>query len=248
VWSDSDASATDVESIEEEERAEVEISQVDAFSPALPSDDDELARLHIARGFEAIREGLPDQARWEFEQARDLADDMDIVRAAQAQLDEMSGKTAKVARRQARPIEKRPPQIIPSQLESTDWNPTVRIGLAVGVLNGVLIGCGAVFCLGFFLAPLLGFAAGWLTARRASTVRGEGQSPGAIHAIVAGGITGLGGWLGEVIGHPIWLASLNGSRSDPVAIMLFVACVPGVLYILLAVAASALGWNKGKAE
>jgi hypothetical protein len=118
----------------------------------------------------------------------------------------------------------------------------------MGLLNGVLTGCGAVVCFGFLVSPASGFVAGWLAARKDSTTdttRKNGQSSNITPAVIVGGITGLGGWLGEVIGHPIWMASTSSSGADPIATGLFVACVPGMLYILLAIVASVFGWRIG---
>jgi hypothetical protein len=118
----------------------------------------------------------------------------------------------------------------------------------MGLLNGVLTGCGAVACFGFLVSPASGFAVGWLTARKDSTTdtaRKNGQSSNMIPAVIVGGITGLGGWLGEVIGHPIWVASTSSSGADPIAMGLLFACVPGMLYILLAIVASVFGWRIG---
>ena len=212
--------------------------------------DDELARSHIARGFEAIRKGLLDQAQWEFEQARDLADNMNIVRMAQAQLDELYEPTRPPIPEQIQPTgelvqpfpvsAKRVPKKDKSVSVPTDWNPAIRLGSIMGALNGVLTGLGAVLCSGLFFSPLFGFIAGRQVARQTNKTS---QPPSAAHALIAGGITGLGGWLGEVIGHPIWLA-FTGDLQDPfLATMLFVACVPGTFYILIAIVASFLGWR-----
>jgi hypothetical protein len=256
------------------ERVEIEIPRVEdkleiqeeavAAEPA-PSDqpsedDDQLARAHLARGFEAIRTGLPEQAQWEFEQARDLADSEDIVHMAQAQLAGLRAEQAELAElppipfevrpaapptpRQIRPLERpaAPPAF--SQIQALDWRPLMRIGLMLGLVNSVLTGCGAVTCLGFLLSPASGFVAGWLAARSSGAARQNDQSSNTMPAIIVGGITGLGGWLGEVIGHPIWMASTSTS-ADPLATGVFVACTLGAMYIPLAIVGSVLGWKAG---
>jgi hypothetical protein len=221
---------------------------VDVAPPGEPSDD-ELARFHISRGFEAIREGLLGQARWEFEQARDLADDVDIVHMAQSQLDSLVKTTTEPVRERARPVGGRPSASTPISValrdEAVDWLSVVRIGVIAGVLTGVLTGCSAIVCLGFVLVPVSGFVAGWVLARRRAGVRPavdrDSQVAEAIQAIVVGAIAGACGWLGQVIGYPIWLASFYESESEP-QMWLFVACVAGA-YLPLAAATSVLGWR-----
>ncbi|MCP4538922.1 MAG: zinc ribbon domain-containing protein, partial [Chloroflexi bacterium] len=194
-----------------------------------PSDDDHMARSHIARGFEAIRKGLDEQAMWEFEQARDLADSSDIVDMAQAQLSELYHPSVEVVEEQApprqvpprvvRPIPARkptpPPTPIPIQLKDTDWDTLVRIGLVMGLVNGLLTGCGAVLCLGLVFSPVVGFVSGWMAARKQSTAHKDDQLKNVSPAVIVGGITGLGGWLGGIIGHPIWVASTSDSAVEP---------------------------------
>ena len=214
IWPGDDALVS-IESVKVESVADMvedkeEAATVDIPPPDRPSEDDELARSHITRGFKAIREELYDQAKWEFEQARDLADDPVIVHMAQAQLSELYSRP-KAAPEQAPPRQAQPrpirpiplrrpsPPSAPIQIRSIDWDTAVRLGLIMGVLNGVLTGCGAVACFGFLVSPASGFVAGWLTARKDSTTdtaRKNGQSSNMIPAAIVGGITGLGGWLG----------------------------------------------------
>jgi hypothetical protein len=218
-------------------------------APAGEPSDDELARFHISRGFEAIREGLLGQARWEFEQARDLADDVNIVHMAQSQLDSLVKTPTEPVREQARPAGKRlstpPPLPITLRDEAVDWQSVVRIGVVVGVLSGVLTGCSAIVCLGFLLVPVSGFVAGWVLARRRAKVRPtadqDGQVSEIVQAVVVGAIAGAGGWLGQVIGYPIWLASFYESGSET-QMWLFVACVSGA-FVPMAAATSVLGWR-----
>jgi hypothetical protein len=221
-------------------------------------DDDQLARSHIARGFEAIREGLYDQAKWEFQQACDLADDPEIVRLAQAQLSELSSPAVEVAQQpappsqvQPRPMRPREPAPRPTtvQIGNVDWNSVVGVGLAMGVLNGVLTGCTAPFCAGFLLSPVFGFVAGWLAMRNKTrathAVHRTDQTSDVIQAIAAGGIAGLGGWLGQVIGYPIWWGSLSVTQDSSLTLP-FIACVTGGFYIPMSAALGALGWRLGR--
>jgi hypothetical protein len=218
----------------------------DIPSPGYPSDD-ELARTHIARGFEAIREGLIDQARWEFEQARDLADGKDIVRLAQAQLSELLPRheAAQIVQAPMHPMVKPPPRPALTGISLIDWKPTLRIGAVMGIMNAVCTSCTAVFCLGFLLSPFLGFVTGLLIARNKTNP--PRQPKDIVHAIAAGGITGLGGWLGQAISYPIWTTSILNTLdaqndSTTLACMTFL----GMLYIPMTIALSALGWKLGK--
>ena len=220
----------------------------DVAPPEEPSDD-ELARFHITRGFEAIRKGLLGQARWEFEQARDLADDADIVHMAQSQLDSLVKTPAEPVTEQARPVGGRlsasPSLSIALRDEAVDWQSVIRIGVIVGLLSGILTGCSAALCLGFLLVPVSGIVAGWVLARKRAKARPfadqDGQVAEIVQAIVVGAIAGAGGWLGQVIGYPIWLASFYESGSET-QMWLFVACVAGA-FVPMAATTSVLGWR-----
>ncbi len=227
---------------------EIKAAAVDTPPPDQPSDD-ELAREHVARGFEAIRQGMLDQAQWELEQARDLADNEDIFHLAQRQLSELASAAAPTVQRQPAPITpaRRPP-IKPSpstlaldQILPAHWVPTARIGLIAGAVNIALTGCGAASCFGFFLSMSVAFVTGVLIARQ---VGQDQQSLDATHALAAGGVAGLGGWLGQVIGSIAWAAALSNTQSDASA-WPFVACLAGIVYIPVATALSALGWKVG---
>jgi hypothetical protein len=218
----------------------------DIPSPGYPSDD-ELARTHIARGFEAIREGLVEQARWEFEQARDLADGEDIVRLAQAQLSGLSPghEAAQIVQAPVRPMVKPPPRPAPGGISLIDWKTTLRIGALMGIINAVCASCTAVFWLDFLLSPFLGFVTGLLIARNKAYF--PRQPKDVVHAIAAGGITGLGGWLGQAISYPIWTTSILNTLdaqndSATLACMTFI----GMLCVPMTIALSALGWKLGK--
>jgi len=278
IWPGDDALVS-IESVKVESVADMvedkeEAATVDIPPPDHPSEDDELARSHITRGFKAIREELYDQAKWEFEQARDLADDPAIVHMAQAQLGGLYSTPVKAAPEQARspslspptggeerarqvpprpirtmPLRRPSPPSAPIQIRSIDWNTAVRFGLIMGVLNGILTGCTAVFLVGFLLAPLCGFVAGWLTARYKTktgyTVHENDGLSDIIQAVIAGGIAGIGGWLGQVIGCPIWIASLPDTQTDS-SVLPFVACLAGGFYIPMSAALGALGWRVGR--
>ncbi|RLC82007.1 MAG: hypothetical protein DRJ03_05540 [Chloroflexi bacterium] len=237
--------ATKIESVEDA----VEIIATKELPPDQPSDD-ELAREHVARGFEAIRQGMLDQARWELEQARDLADSKDIAYMAQSQLNELSSAAAPIVQRRPIPLTptRRPTLIKPpsstlalDQIVPADWVSTVRTGLIAGAVNGIVAGGGAQSCCGFFLSLAVAFVTGMLIARQAG--KGD-QSSDAIHAIIAGGITGLGGWLGQVIGSIIWAAALSSAQPNT-STWPFVACIAGIVYIPAATALSTLGWKMG---
>ncbi len=241
--------------------------------PEIPSDD-ELARMHISRGLEALRQGLVDQAYREFEQARQLAKNLDIVRMAEAQLRELQQRAGlpedlatsaesfmerleqkleqrrsekdelpKKAREEVLEIKPglatSPAQVAARPAPAIPGAPDLRLalstGLVIGMINGVIAGCGAVVCLGFLVSPVLGLAAGWLAAQ------GMGRkSP--LQGIVAGAITGLVGWLGEVVGYAAWSSSKDASTS--LDALPTVACLT-LLYIPASAVAGLVGWRMG---
>ncbi len=241
--------------------------------PEIPSDD-KLARMHISRGLEALRQGLVDQAYREFEQARQLAKNLDIVRMAEAQLRELQQRAGlpedlvtsaesfierlEQKLEQRRSEKREPPQkareevlevrpdlktspvrVTARPAPATPGAPDLRLalstGLVIGMINGVIAGCGAVVCLGFLVSPVLGLAAGWLAAQ------GVGRkSP--LQGIAAGAITGLAGWLGEVVGYAAWSSSKNASTS--LDALPTVACLT-LLYIPASAVAGLLGWRMG---
>jgi hypothetical protein len=122
-----------------------------------------------------------------------------------------------------------------------DWSGVLPTGLTIGVLNGVLTGCTSPVCIGFLLAPAFGFVAGWSIARASARAVKRGQTATAIPGAVVGGIVGFMGWLGQVIGYPIWLNSLDTAQSGTG----FLACVTLGAYIPMATALGALGWWVG---
>ncbi len=270
AWPQDDALAIDVESIELK-------PATPPPPPALPSQDDQTARSHIARGFTAIRENMYEQAKWEFEQARDLADDPEIIHMALVQLAELKGATMDAAQAQVRepprqtpptpaplsptppgpapPRRSSPPRVIrpirttrpaiPTPMRNIDWRAVMRTGLIIGVVNGVLTGCTAPFCIGFLLAPAFGFVAGWSMARAEARATNYGQAPTATSAAVAGGIVGFVGWLGQVIGYPVWLNSLSTVQSDTETLSAILGCITLSSYIPMSAALSGLGWWVG---
>lgn len=241
AWPKDDTlTASLAEAVKETEEDEA-ITTESAASPGQPTEDDELARLHIARGFEAIREGLLEQAQWEFEQARDVADDLDIVRMAQTQLRELQTREAGLPH-QVQPVKRPSLPLAPSApIGATDWRPTISIGLKMAALNGVFATCGVSACLGLLLTPLFGFVTGWLVAQKADK---SNLSSDAIHAIIAGGITGLGGGLGQTIGHTLWATLLTSSEID-YSSWSAAACLLGAWHIPVSTAVSVLGWRVG---
>lgn len=252
----SDTPAIDVRPAEADGLEPLGAQEVVAADTPPPGDssDDVLARSHIARGFEAIRQGLLDQAEWEFEQARDLADSTDIARLAQAQLTELHGPALQPMPKQTRPAEQawpieRPPlQLTASRILALDWKPVVRVGLIVGLLHAMFAGCSAPFCGGFLLAPLFGLVAGWWTAQQKTDHVGDDDSQfrDPIRAIVAGAITGIGGWLGQVTAYPVWLSSLIDTQSDAGAWMM-TTCL-AAFFVPMSIALSVLGWKIGRSK
>jgi len=250
----SDIPAKDVHPAEADDLEPPGAQEIVAADTPPPGDsfDNVLARSHIARGFEATREGLLDQAQWEFEQARDLADSTDIARLAQAQLIELHGPALRPMLKQTRPteqawpIEGSAPQLTASQILALDWKPVVRVGLILGVLHAMFAGCSAPFCGGFLLAPLFGLVAGWWTAQQKTDhIDGnDSQLPDPFRAIVAGAITGVGGWLGQATAYPVWLSSLVDTQGDAGA-WIVTTCL-AAFFVPMSTALSVLGWRVGK--
>jgi hypothetical protein len=215
-----------------------------AFTPIEPpaapvfDQDDQLARVHIERGKEAIQEDLLDQARWEFKQARDLADDQQIVEQAKEQIRQL--------RRPAAPPADEPPpqrQAAPSPSSAAAFAlETTRLGLRVGLLNAVLTGLGAAFCLGLLFSPFLGFLAGRSTIRRTAK---QGEPVKLVNAAIVGAMVGMGGWLGEMVGHPIWLA-VTADVTPLLSTNLFSSCFLGIFYLFLSIFFSVIGGVTGR--
>lgn len=218
--------------------------QEQAFTPVEPppapsfDQDDQLAEMHIERGEEARAEGLLDQARWEFKQARDVADDQQIIERAEAYLRQL--------RRPAEPVvDTAPPQERPELPRSSAPVTTpeaMRAGIGLGLLNAILTGLGSAFCLGLLFAPFFGFLAGRGAVRRAAE---QGRSASLISAAVVGMMVGLGGWLGEMVGHPIWLTR-SADVSPLLSTTLFSSCFLGILYLFLAIFFSVIGGLSGR--
>jgi hypothetical protein len=215
-------------------------TEVESAPRALPSpSDDELALHHIERAWEAARAGLLDQARWELEQARQLAESSDVVRKARSGLAEL-----------ARLVEERSiggsergqeaagePTPVVGRSAPAITGSALRLAMMLGLVNGVLTGVGAAICLGLIVSPLIGFFAGRSLIRRAERSGGE---PSLLDAAVVGGGVGLGAWLGELIGHPAWIALSADAPVDPTS-SIFSSCSLGLFYLLLTAFASILG-------
>jgi hypothetical protein len=96
---------------------------------------------------------------------------------------------------------------------------------------------------GCAFAPLFGFIAGWQVAGQ----RAE-QVP-VSHALIAGAVASLVGWFGHVIGYLAWLNVLAESVTSDIPSPSFTSelqcftCFAGGVYIVLAMALSALGWK-----
>ena len=240
----------------QDEVEEPRAPEQDAPSTGEPTDD-EMAREHIARGFEAIREDMPDQARWELEQARDLADDEKIAHMAQGQLaalaeeefstpDPIPPPSPPAAPRPAVPPAPRtavPAPTVAGEVKAADWGFAFKTGVTAGLVSAVIAGCGTVTCLGLFVPPLAGLVAGLAIASRKNEA---GQSPDAIHALLAGCIAGLGGWLGQIISRPGPSTSAE-TNSTQLAWPILV-CLIGAVYVPLASGLGVLGWKIGRSN
>ena len=227
-----------------EDESAVAQFQEEAFTPVEPppaptfDQDDQLAEMHIERGEEAKAGGLLDQARWEFKQARDVADDQRIVERAEEYLRQI--------RRPATPaVDAAPPgrPVETSRSSAPVATPeAMRAGIGLGLLNGLLTGLGSAFCLGLLFAPFFGFLAGRGATRRAME---QGRSTSLVSAAVVGSLVGLGGWLGEMVGHPIWLASA-GDVPPLLSATLFSSCFLGIFYLFLSIFFSIVGGLTGR--
>ena len=203
--------------------------------------DDELAREHIARGFAAFKAGLLDQARWEFEQAYNLADGEDIIRVAQSQLDALRTKAASmVAPERLRPIRRPASAPVPApslpQIGTDALRSALGVGLFAGLVAGFIIAItgSAALCLGFLLGPAAGFVAGW-------SASGPNRRPGdVVLAVIAGGVTGLGAAIGQWIGYPAGASSSTRAATESLQAL---SCIMGFVYIALAAGAGAFGWR-----
>jgi hypothetical protein len=184
-----------------------------------------------------MRAGSPGQAQLEFEQALDLTSDPAIARSAQKRLRELAGELDEAARLPVQ-LEAPPAQPAASLPGNLGWISALRLGLVFGFINSVLTGCGAVFCVGFVFAPLLGLTAGWRVAKQAQE---NGWPTQVAHALLAGALVGLGGGLGQLIGYPVWLANLPDQEFD--STFQCVTCCLGTTYIALTLTLSALGWK-----
>ncbi len=200
-------------------------------------DYDALARTHISKGFQAVRAKSYRQARREFERARDLTQNPAIANMAQAQLDELD-KAQEQARPKPAPRPAPKPTISP--VEALDWIAAARVGLIISLIGGVLTACGSPCLVGTLITPVSGFIAGWWVARQAeqkarlTTVR---------HALIAGIIVSLGGWLAEMLGGVLWPERMATTFENDVFIFLCVNCMCGTVYTALTLPLSVLGWK-----
>jgi hypothetical protein len=198
-------------------------------------DNNALARSHIADGVRAMRAGSPEQAQREFEQALDLTDDPVIVRSAQKQLRQLSRARDKAARLPVT-LKTPPPQpVVP--VEGDGWIPAAQLGLIIALVNSLLTGCGALLCVGLVFTPFFGFIAGWWVARQAKE---NERTANTGHALLAGTLVSLGGWLGQVVGNFLWFSSSEELTNSE---LIFLACCVGSVYIATTLASSALGYK-----
>lgn len=220
--------------------------QEEAFTPVAPpvppifDQDDQLAETHIERGKEAIQEDLLDQARWEFQQARDLADDEQIVERAKELLHQLQRPAAPAADEVPAPARAPSPSSPPAAISVE----AMRLGFGLGVLNTILTGLSAAFCLGILFSPFFGFLAGRSLARRTAK---RGRHVSLIQAVIVGAVVGAGGWLGEMVGHPIWM-SVASESAPPLPTTLFSSCFLGILYLFLSAAFGFIGGVIGRRE
>ncbi len=219
-------------------QTEPEVLTVGEPSPPQPQpSNNELAREHIARGLEAFKKGLLDQALWEFEQARALADSEEIIRSAQSQLDALRTKAATVVsperlRPTRKPVSAPVPTPSVSQIDSSALMSALRVGLFAGLVAGFIVAItgSAALCLGFLLGPAAGFVAGW-------SVAGTNKRPvDGILAAMAGSVAGLGVAVGQ------WIGSQGASRTDAETLQAL-SCFMGFIHIILAAFTGALGWK-----
>jgi hypothetical protein len=130
-----------------------------------------------------------------------------------------------------------PPQPAVVPVEGDGWIPAAQLGFIIALVNSVLTGCGALICVGLVLTPLFGFIAGWWVARQAKE---NERTSSTGHALLAGALVSLGGWLGQVAGNFLWFGSSEELSNSQ---LLFVACCAGSIYIATTLASSALGYK-----
>ncbi len=116
----------------------------------------------------------------------------------------------------------------------------MRVGLIISLIGGVLTACGTPCLMGTLITPVSGFIAGWWVARQAkqyarpTTVR---------HALIAGIIVSLGGWLAQMIGYGLRPEFVSSVFKDDAFDFLCVNCTCGTVYAILTIPLSALGWK-----
>ena len=225
------------------------------------AEDDELARDHLRRGLEALRAGLTEQAIWEFEQARDLAEDDETIRWARSQLRHLLSSPRDTAPPQTQAVVVRTttgPARPPTSFSWTNlvdvgpdasarWQTVLRFSIFVALATGVFTGCSALFCLGFILTPVVAFLAGrWVASQQN---RDGGEVPaGVLPAIAVGAIVGLGGWIGQMVGYPSWYSSVSSSSTsaDLETVTSVLSCLSTGWYLPTGMVLGVLGWRTGQ--
>jgi hypothetical protein len=208
------------------EQPEAEIPVAEARTQELAAEsEDALARAHIERGIEALREQMFDQARWEFEQARHLADDLEVVRMAEARLDDLRSIIDREVQERLSSIRPRsssaPPSsppvlpIVPAASSGTlvDWTRALRASVVFGLVAAILAALSGGGCIGIFATPVLALFAGIVAGARGSRLN--------VNSGVAGALVGLGGGLGGAVGRvPLAITEVTDLPSA-VAMFLF---------------------------
>lgn len=226
------------------QEAQEQLAQLRGLVDAVVQDvrDDQTALQHLHRGREALDERLFDQARWEFEQARRVAQGARVAQMAEAYLvqlrtmvDQEIEQRLNAARRAPAPAPVRPVTRRP-----TRWRAALRPVLFLGVVACLLTAGVNQPCLSFFAALGFGFLAGVLVVRQAS-----GASM--VDTGIGGALVGVGGWLGDVVTGFVW-ASPGADVESIFTTVMTSMCFAGPLLVTAAAFGGVMGglvvkWN-----
>lgn len=117
-----------------------------------------------------------------------------------------------------------------------------RVAVSMAILNAVLVGGMAVMCAGLVMAPLIGFLAG---VRFRKEVLAGGVTPTFTLLLRPAAIVGGGAWLGELVGHLVWMSMIDTDISYTLMGLVFTACSLGLIFALLSVMATLFGGMVG---